>query len=108
MPDAWRRTTADPLADSEVPLLRGEDDWRRVHDCVQECVRRVQLVRELQQVFLQHDWGTSVIDDAYRMFEEDRARRTRSTCRRPRAWTLLCTGSTGRPARACRSAHRAV
>ncbi|KAF8295696.1 receptor-type adenylate cyclase [Trypanosoma cruzi] len=33
----------------------------------------VQLVRELQQVFLQHDWGTSVIDDAYRMFEEDRA-----------------------------------
>ncbi|PWV07785.1 putative receptor-type adenylate cyclase [Trypanosoma cruzi] len=33
----------------------------------------VQLVRELQQVFLQHDWGTSEIDDAYRMFEEDRA-----------------------------------
>nr|CAA09919.2 adenylyl cyclase [Trypanosoma cruzi] len=33
----------------------------------------VQLVRELQQVFLQHDWGTSVIDDAYRMVEEDRA-----------------------------------
>ncbi|EKF38976.1 receptor-type adenylate cyclase, putative, partial [Trypanosoma cruzi marinkellei] len=23
--------------------------------------------------FLQHDWGTSVIDDVYRMFEEDRA-----------------------------------
>ncbi|KAF8285267.1 hypothetical protein TcBrA4_0033610 [Trypanosoma cruzi] len=55
----------------------------------------VQLVRELQQVFLQHDWGTSVIDDAYRMFEEDRAEEERSTCRRPRAWTLLCTGSTG-------------
>nr|CAA09737.2 adenylyl cyclase [Trypanosoma cruzi] len=33
----------------------------------------VQLVRELQQVFLQHDWGTSVIDDAYHRFEEDRA-----------------------------------
>ncbi|EKF27833.1 receptor-type adenylate cyclase, putative [Trypanosoma cruzi marinkellei] len=33
----------------------------------------VQLVRELQQVFLQHDWGTSVIDDAYHRFEEDHA-----------------------------------
>ncbi|PBJ69664.1 receptor-type adenylate cyclase [Trypanosoma cruzi cruzi] len=33
----------------------------------------VQLVRELQQVFLQHDWGTSVIDDAYHKFEEGRA-----------------------------------
>ncbi|PWV19561.1 putative receptor-type adenylate cyclase [Trypanosoma cruzi] len=33
----------------------------------------VQLVGELQQVFLQHDWGTSVIDDTYRMFEEGRA-----------------------------------
>ncbi|RNC55919.1 receptor-type adenylate cyclase b, partial [Trypanosoma cruzi] len=33
----------------------------------------VQFVRELQQVFLQHDWGTSVIDDAYHKFEEDRA-----------------------------------
>ncbi|KAF8284029.1 hypothetical protein TcBrA4_0058670 [Trypanosoma cruzi] len=33
----------------------------------------VQLVGELQQVFLQHDWGTSVIDDTYRIFEEGRA-----------------------------------
>ncbi|PBJ75301.1 receptor-type adenylate cyclase [Trypanosoma cruzi cruzi] len=33
----------------------------------------VQLVRELQQMFLQQDWGTSVIDDAYHKFEEDRA-----------------------------------
>ncbi|RNE95543.1 receptor-type adenylate cyclase, partial [Trypanosoma conorhini] len=33
----------------------------------------VQLVRELQQVFLQHDWGTGALDEAYRKFEEDRA-----------------------------------
>ncbi|RNE96201.1 receptor-type adenylate cyclase [Trypanosoma rangeli] len=33
----------------------------------------VQLVRELQRVFLQHAWGTSVLDDAYRKFEEGRA-----------------------------------
>ncbi|RNE97079.1 esag4 [Trypanosoma rangeli] len=33
----------------------------------------VQLVRELQQVFLQQAWGTSVLDDAYRKFEEGRA-----------------------------------
>ncbi|KAF8295763.1 hypothetical protein TcBrA4_0069720 [Trypanosoma cruzi] len=62
----------------------------------------VQLVRELQQVFLQHDWGTSVIDDAYHKFEEGRAGRTRSTCRRPRAWTMLCTGRAG-TACACES-----
>ncbi|RNF00951.1 receptor-type adenylate cyclase [Trypanosoma conorhini] len=33
----------------------------------------VQLVRELQQVFLQHDWGTGALDEAYRKFEEGRA-----------------------------------
>ncbi|ORC86660.1 receptor-type adenylate cyclase, partial [Trypanosoma theileri] len=33
----------------------------------------VQLARELQQSFLQHDWGTSAIDDAYHVFEEGRA-----------------------------------
>ncbi|RNE99337.1 receptor-type adenylate cyclase [Trypanosoma rangeli] len=33
----------------------------------------VQLVRELQRVFLRHAWGTSVLDDAYRKFEESRA-----------------------------------
>ncbi|RNE97224.1 receptor-type adenylate cyclase, partial [Trypanosoma rangeli] len=33
----------------------------------------VQLVRELQQVFLQHAWGTSVLDDEYLKFEESRA-----------------------------------
>ncbi|RNE99343.1 receptor-type adenylate cyclase, partial [Trypanosoma conorhini] len=32
-----------------------------------------QLVRELQQVFLQHDWGTGALDEAYRKFEEGRA-----------------------------------
>ncbi|RNF04284.1 adenylate cyclase [Trypanosoma conorhini] len=32
-----------------------------------------QLVRELQQVFLQHDWGTGALDEAYRNFEEGRA-----------------------------------
>ncbi|RNE97766.1 receptor-type adenylate cyclase [Trypanosoma rangeli] len=33
----------------------------------------VQLVRELQQVFLRHEWGTSALDAAYRKFEEGRA-----------------------------------
>ncbi|KAH9600950.1 Adenylyl cyclase class-3/4/guanylyl cyclase [Trypanosoma melophagium] len=33
----------------------------------------VQLVRELQQSFLHHDWGTSAIDDAYHVFEEGKA-----------------------------------
>ncbi|RNE96772.1 receptor-type adenylate cyclase, partial [Trypanosoma conorhini] len=33
----------------------------------------VQLVRELQQVFVQHDWGTGALDEAYRKFEEGRA-----------------------------------
>ncbi|KAF8293195.1 putative receptor-type adenylate cyclase [Trypanosoma cruzi] len=33
----------------------------------------VQIVREPQRVFLQQDWGTSVIDDAYHMFEGGRA-----------------------------------
>ncbi|RNE96290.1 receptor-type adenylate cyclase, partial [Trypanosoma rangeli] len=33
----------------------------------------VQLVRELQQMFLQHAWGTSVPEDACRKFEEGRA-----------------------------------
>ncbi|ESL05339.1 receptor-type adenylate cyclase [Trypanosoma rangeli SC58] len=32
-----------------------------------------QLVRELQHVFLQHEWGTSALDDAYRKLEEGRA-----------------------------------
>ncbi|KAH9600906.1 Adenylyl cyclase class-3/4/guanylyl cyclase [Trypanosoma melophagium] len=33
----------------------------------------VQLVRELQQSFLHHDWGTGAIDDAYHEFEEGKA-----------------------------------
>ncbi|RNF09287.1 adenylate cyclase, partial [Trypanosoma conorhini] len=33
----------------------------------------VQLVRELQQVFLQHDWETGALDEAYHKFEEGRA-----------------------------------
>ncbi|RNE94995.1 adenylate cyclase, partial [Trypanosoma conorhini] len=33
----------------------------------------VQLVRELQQVLLQQDWGTGALDEAYHKFEEDRA-----------------------------------
>ncbi|ESL05321.1 receptor-type adenylate cyclase [Trypanosoma rangeli SC58] len=36
----------------------------------------VQLVRELQQVFLRHEWGTSALDAAYRKFEEGRAEET--------------------------------
>ncbi|RNF05657.1 receptor-type adenylate cyclase [Trypanosoma rangeli] len=36
----------------------------------------VQLVRELQQVFLQHEWGTTALDAAYRKFEEGRAEET--------------------------------
>ncbi|RNE95448.1 esag4, partial [Trypanosoma conorhini] len=32
-----------------------------------------QLVRELQQVFVRHDWGTGALDEAYRKFEEGRA-----------------------------------
>ncbi|KEG11949.1 receptor-type adenylate cyclase [Trypanosoma grayi] len=33
----------------------------------------VQLVQDMQQTFLHHDWGTSAIDDAYHEFEEGRA-----------------------------------
>ncbi|RNE98876.1 receptor-type adenylate cyclase, partial [Trypanosoma rangeli] len=36
----------------------------------------VQLVRELQQVFLRHEWETSALDAAYRKFEEGRAEET--------------------------------
>ncbi|CCD19111.1 Adenylate and Guanylate cyclase catalytic domain [Trypanosoma vivax] len=33
----------------------------------------VQLVRDLQQQFLAHQWGTKAIDESYREFEEQRA-----------------------------------
>ncbi|RNE96049.1 receptor-type adenylate cyclase, partial [Trypanosoma cruzi] len=52
-------------------------EWKTTGDSFMIACKRVlaavQLVREQQQVFLQQDWGTSVIDDAYHMFEEDRA-----------------------------------
>ncbi|RNF21722.1 receptor-type adenylate cyclase, partial [Trypanosoma conorhini] len=56
----------------------------------------VQLVRELQQVFVQHDWGTARSTRRTASSRRAGRRRTRrSTCRRRRAWTPRCTGSTG-------------
>ncbi|KAH8605844.1 Adenylate and Guanylate cyclase catalytic domain [Trypanosoma vivax] len=55
----------------------------------------VELVRDLQRQFLEHDWGTAALDESYRRSRRSVRRRMRSTCRRLRAWSRRCTGVCG-------------
>ncbi|MGK7235965.1 adenylate/guanylate cyclase domain-containing protein [Streptomyces hygroscopicus] len=55
----------------------------------------VQLVVDLQRTFLQHDWGRVRLTPRTMSSRSARRRRTRTTSRPPRGWTLLCTASIG-------------
>ncbi|KAF8279533.1 hypothetical protein TcBrA4_0102890 [Trypanosoma cruzi] len=103
MPDAVETPPpADPLADREVRCYEVKTIGDSFMIACKSVFAAVQLVRELQQVFLQHDWGTSVIDDAYTSSRRAcwGGRGVRAADRR--AWTMLCTGRAG-TACACES-----